>query len=77
MGCLITVRPTGLGWLIECDAFANGLTFRSGAEAERAARSLAESCAKVGKAADVQIYLRDGSLAGCFRADPASLALAS
>jgi len=63
---LIDVRPLAVGWLVEGQGFANGLTFRSGAAAEQAARRLAEQYARVGRATAVRIYLRDGSLAGRF-----------
>ena len=62
----IDVRPMAVGWLVEGRSFANGLTFRSGAAAEQAARRLAENYARAGRTTAVCIYLRDGSLAGRF-----------
>jgi hypothetical protein len=63
---MIDVRPLAVGWLVEGGSFDNGLTFRSGAAAERAARRLAEQYARAGRATAVRIFLRDGSLAGRF-----------
>ncbi len=60
----IEVRPLAVGWFVEARSFANGLTFRSGAAAEQAARRLAEDYARAGRSTAVRIYLRDGSLAG-------------
>lgn len=40
------------------------MLFLSGAEAEGAARSLAKRYAEVGQSTEIQIFLRDGSLAG-------------
>jgi acetylornithine/succinyldiaminopimelate/putrescine aminotransferase len=76
MAHLIVIRPSGFGWFLESDAFANALTFRSGAEAERAAQRLAERYAGAGEDAEVRVYLRDSSLAGRHCYSP-SRALAS
>ena len=77
MGRFISVRPSSLGWIMEGDAFANRPIFRSGAEAERCARRLAQRYASIGETAEVRIYLRDGSLAGCYSFVACDLALAS
>ncbi len=61
----VTVRPLPSGWQV--DAFGQEpVVFSSGAQAERAARRLAEAMAEEEGAAAVRIYLRDGALAGRF-----------
>lgn len=63
---LITVKPALGGWLVACEARAHRQTFQSGATAEAAARQLGEAIARGGQAAEIRIFLRDGSLAGRF-----------
>lgn len=61
----VTVSALPTGWQV--DAFGHEpLVFSSGAQAERAARRLAEALAETDGAAAVRIYLRDGRLAGRF-----------
>jgi hypothetical protein len=48
------------------------MMFRSGAKAEAAARDLGGAFAQRGAAAEIHIYLRDGSLAGRFVCPPAA-----
>jgi hypothetical protein len=64
MALLISVAPAGEGWTIHSDDFAEDLFFQSGGRAEAAARALADRNAEQGRAAEVQIFLRDGALAG-------------
>jgi hypothetical protein len=64
MNLTISVRPLDDGWSVQGDTFENGMVFRSGAEAEEAARSLAERYADVGRSTEIRVFLRDGSLAG-------------
>jgi hypothetical protein len=66
MALVITVSSAGDGWAVRSDAFENELVFRHGGRAEAAARALADRYAKAGRAAEVQIYLRDGAHAGTF-----------
>jgi hypothetical protein len=61
---LISVAPAGEGWAVRSEALDTDLTFQGGARAEAAARALAEQYADAGRHAEVEIYLRDGMLAG-------------
>ena len=63
---LITVTPTPGGWLVAREGTAHRQSFQSGATAEAAARQLGAAIARGGRAAEIQIFLRDGSLAGRF-----------
>ncbi|CAN7605643.1 hypothetical protein LJR164_004507 [Phenylobacterium sp. LjRoot164] len=62
----IEIIPAEGGWMVRSDAIENDLFFRSGASAESAAIRLAQGLADAGEHSDVQIYLRDGSLARRF-----------
>jgi len=64
MALLISVAPTLEGWAVRSEALDSDLTFHGGARAEAAARALAEQYADAGRQAEVEIYLRDGALAG-------------
>jgi hypothetical protein len=66
MALLISVSPAGDGWAVKSDILENDLTFERGARAEAAARALADQYADAGRLAEVQIFLRDGALAGRF-----------
>jgi hypothetical protein len=68
---MITVRPTPGGWLVACEARTHAQSFASGATAEAAARQLGDAIARGGHAAEIRIFLRDGSLAGRFACAPA------
>ena len=59
----IEIVPAEGGWMVRSDAVENDLFFKSGASAESAAIRLAQGLADAGEHSDVQIYLRDGSLA--------------
>jgi hypothetical protein len=59
----ITVEPAELGWVVRGQTLENELQFLSGAKAETAARSLAARMAAGGQATEIQIFLRDGTLA--------------
>ena len=58
--------PAGDGWAVRSEAFDNELIFEAGGRAEAAARALADRYARSGSAAEVQIFLRNGDLAGRF-----------
>ena len=60
---LIVVRPAAKGWMLE-RPFVEPLMFKSGAQAERAARLYAEGLARAGLRVVLEIVLRDGSLGG-------------
>lgn len=62
----ISVIPAEGGWAVRSGGFANDMMFLSGAKAERAARKLADAVAASGETAQIQIYLRDGAVAGSF-----------
>jgi hypothetical protein len=64
MALLISVAPAGEGWAVRSEALDSDLTFQGGARAESAARALANQYADAGRHAEVEIYLRDGMLAG-------------
>ena len=66
----IIIRPLDLGWAVELDRLDAAMVFKSGAQAERAARRLAERLADAGESAELVIHLRDGTLAGRFVATP-------
>jgi hypothetical protein len=66
MALLISVAPAGDGWAVRSEALERDLTFDRGARAEAAARALADRYAKSGRHAEVEIFLRDGALAGRF-----------
>jgi len=67
---VITVVPTQGGWTVQHDMADNPMMFRSGAKAEAAARDLGGAFAQRGSAAEIHIYLRDGSLGGRFVCTP-------
>lgn len=64
--CVIAVAPAAPGWRLRVDGLANDMMFRSGREAENAARRLASRLAAGGVRSEVRIHLLDGSLAGRF-----------
>ena len=68
---LISVAPVEDGWAVRADGAAAPMTYSNGAEAERAARRLAERLAAEGEAVRIDIHLRDGSLGARFLAPPA------
>jgi len=60
----ITVEPRLYGWVVRSTPFDNEMFFRSGENAELAARDLGSKMARVSDTVTVEIFLRDGSLAG-------------
>ena len=60
----VTALPDG--WKISIDNIANDMVFRSGREAERAARRLADRLARAGVWTEIRLHLKDGSLAARF-----------
>ncbi len=63
---LIVVEPFAQGWAVRQPEVDNAQLFASGAKAEDAALRLGERLAENGLPAEIQIYLRDGALAGRF-----------
>ena len=64
MALSIQVAPRGDAWLVQTDGLFKDIVFPAGGKAEAAARQLADRMANEGRAAELSIYLRDGSLAG-------------
>lgn len=62
----ITVTALPEGWRLTIDDIANDMIFRSGREAERAARRLADRLARAGVWSEIRLHLKDGSLAARF-----------
>lgn len=63
---VIAVTALPDGWKLTIDDISNDLIFRSGREAERAARRLADRLARAGIWSEIRLYLKDGSLAARF-----------
>jgi hypothetical protein len=66
MALKISVVPVGGGWAVRAPSFENEMLFAAGAKAEAAARELARRYADRGQSAEVDIFLRNGALAGRF-----------
>jgi hypothetical protein len=64
MSFTIIVRADQDGWRLEGDTVENGMMFLRGADAEAVALSLAERYADAGEPTEIEVFLRDGSLAG-------------
>ena len=60
----ITVAPVTTGWTLKCTEADHEIYFRSGADAEAAARNLGARLARAGATVVIQIFLRDGTVAG-------------
>ena len=69
---LIVVEPCADGWAVRQPSIANAQLFVSGAKAEDAARLLGTRLADAGQPAEIQVYLRNGDLAGRFVLAPAA-----
>ena len=63
---VIVVEPFAAGWAVRQPSVDNSQIFNSGAKAEDAARMLGMRLAEAGTPAEIQVYLRDGALAGKF-----------
>ena len=70
MNFTISIRAAQNGWTVQGDTVENGMMFLSGAEAESAARSLAQRYSSVGQHTEIEVFLRDGSLAGRYISVP-------
>jgi hypothetical protein len=66
MSLVISVQPQGDIWTVRSEVLHQELIFDKGGRAEAAARKLADQLAHKGLWARVEIYLRDGVLAGYF-----------
>lgn len=60
----IVIEPLAEGWALRQDKVDNPQIFSSGAKAEDAARRLAARLARAGQASEIQVFLRDGVMAG-------------
>jgi hypothetical protein len=63
---VIVVEPFAHGWAVRQPAIDNSQLFASGAKAEDAALRLGARLADAGQPTEIQVYLRDGALAGRF-----------
>lgn len=70
MNITISITAAQDGWRVQGDTLENGMMFLSGAEAEIAARRLAERYCAVGRPTEIEVFLRDGSLAGRYVSVP-------
>ena len=75
MSIKISIRAAQHGWTVEGATVENGMMFLSGADAENAARSLARRYSAVGELTEIEVFLRDGSLAGRYVSVPGQEAL--
>jgi len=63
----IAVRPgPGPGWMLDVNGIANSQHFRTGAQAEKAAKLIAGRLSRAGKGCEIVIFLRDGTIGGRF-----------
>lgn len=67
---VIAVEPVEGGWTMSPSLADNAQIFISGAKAEDAARRLGARLSNAGSAAEIRIFLRDGTLAGRFLCAP-------
>jgi hypothetical protein len=70
MSFMISITAIQDGWSVQGDTLENGMMFLSGAEAEIAARLLAQRYSDAGQSTEIEVFLRDGSLAGRYVAVP-------
>jgi hypothetical protein len=70
MGLTISITAAQAGWRVQGDTLENGMMFLSGAEAENAALQLAQRYADVGQATEIEVFLKDGTLAGRYVSVP-------
>ena len=70
MSLTICITAAQDGWRVEGDTVENGMMFLSGAEAESAARLLAQRYSDAGQSTEIEVFLRDGSLAGRYVSVP-------
>jgi hypothetical protein len=66
MVSVIVVEPFAQGWAVRQPSVNNSQVFVSGAKAEDAAKRLGARLARAGLPAEIQVYLRNGALAGRF-----------
>jgi hypothetical protein len=76
MSVTISITAAPSGWRVQGDTLEQGMMFLSGAEAETAARRLAQRYSAAGQPTEIEVFLRDGSLAGRYVSTPDLDALA-
>jgi hypothetical protein len=74
---LICLKPLGEGWSVQLDEGAQDMVFRSGLEAEAAAKRVGQQLASAGHPAEIRIFVRGGDLAGRLVCSPAGSSLCS
>jgi len=70
MSITISIKASQDGWSVQGDTIENGMMFLSGAEAETSARLLAQRYSDAGRSTEIEVFLRDGSLAGRYVSVP-------
>ncbi len=70
MSIMIRIHAAQDGWSLEGDTLEAGMMFLSGAEAEAAALGLAQRYSDAGQPTEIEVFLRDGSLAGRYVSAP-------
>ncbi len=70
MSIMIRIEAAQDGWSLQGDTLENSMMFLSGAEAETAARALALRYSAAGQPTEIEVFLRDGSLAGRYVTAP-------
>jgi hypothetical protein len=69
----VIVAPVDKGWSVSVDGVANPMLFRSGRSAEEAGRALAQRLAQHTGAAQLEVRLKGGAVAGRFILRPNDL----
>ena len=74
MALSITIYPAGDGWAVRSPAIGADMFFSQGGRAEAAGRALASRLAEAGEAVELEVVLRDGTVAGVIPFPAASAA---
>jgi hypothetical protein len=69
---VIMVTPTEGGWRVHAQSLSLDHQFQSGAQAEAAAKAVAERLADEGARSEIHVHLRDGTRVGKFICCPAA-----
>ena len=70
MNQAIIVAPSGDSWIVRSTYFDNEMFFSSGGTAEAAAHNLGSRIAQMNSIVVIEVFLRDGSLAGRYVSAP-------
>jgi hypothetical protein len=68
---MIFVQPAETGWVVMSSASDSPMMFERGADAEAAARRLGDELSARGQPAQIDVHLKDGSLAARLVCAPA------